>query len=29
MTKFRVTVDVHGDVVEIEMPGAEVGDDDS
>jgi hypothetical protein len=26
MTKFRVTVDVHGDVIQIEMPGVEAGD---
>ena len=25
MTKFRVTVDVHGDVVGVEMPGVEDG----
>jgi hypothetical protein len=28
MTKFRVTVDLHGDVLEVEMPGAEDGGDD-
>jgi hypothetical protein len=28
MTKFRATVDVHGDVVHLEMPGTEPGEDD-
>ena len=28
MTKFRATVDVHGDVVHLEMPGTEPGDED-
>jgi hypothetical protein len=28
MSKFRATVDVHGDVVRLDMPGAEIGEED-